>query len=242
MKLILNADDFAMSDGVSDGIIIAHQKGIVTSTTVLCNTPGRLAYAARRSEEVPKLGLGCHLNLTTGKPLTHCPHLVGDEGAFVRPEVLEARDTPEAEVYGELKAQVEMFIATFHRQPTHLDGHYQITLIEKFYDVMMQLSREYGLRVRGLCDVEKDFSFIWEGATLEHLKQRMLAAVQSGKDTEIMCHPGLCDRTIYEMTRYAMQRVDELRILISDEIKQFIAEQGIELVSYAQLPAWTGRL
>lgn len=238
MMLIINADDYAMSDAVSDGIIIACQKGIVTSTTVLCNQPQHLVYAAERIIDAPKLGLGCHLNLTTGRPLTECPSVVDETGNFVRPEILKTAKVDEEEVYSELKAQVEMFIKTFQRKPTHLDGHYHITLMENMHNVMMQLGSDYKLRIRGLCDVENDFSFMWENATPEHLKNRILAAAASGKTTEIMCHPGLCDRVIYNMTRYAVQRVDELRVLISTEIISLIEEHGIQLVSYADLSPW----
>ena len=47
MKLIVNADDFGITDGVTLGILHAMEHGIVTSTTMMVNTPGAQAAAPR---------------------------------------------------------------------------------------------------------------------------------------------------------------------------------------------------
>ena len=36
-RLIVNADDFGLTAGVSRGILEAHRRGIVTSTTLIAN-------------------------------------------------------------------------------------------------------------------------------------------------------------------------------------------------------------
>ena len=41
-RLIVNADDFALTSGISRAIVEAHQKGIVTSTTILGNCDEKL--------------------------------------------------------------------------------------------------------------------------------------------------------------------------------------------------------
>lgn len=67
--LIVNADDFGYFRGVSEGIIEAATRGIVTATGVLANT-------ARFETDIPllrdcaALDAGVHLNLTDGRPLT----------------------------------------------------------------------------------------------------------------------------------------------------------------------------
>ena len=45
-SLIVNADDYALSPGVSRGILEAHARGVVTSTTALVNTPEQTQVAA----------------------------------------------------------------------------------------------------------------------------------------------------------------------------------------------------
>ena len=63
MKIIVNADDMGYTRGVSEGIIEGYEKGIVTSTTVMCNMD-QAAQAAQRLRSVPGLGTGVHLTLS----------------------------------------------------------------------------------------------------------------------------------------------------------------------------------
>ncbi len=59
--LIVNADDFGLTEGVSRGILEAHRRGIVTSTTLLVNGPnGRpLAPELSRSSGAPASAWAC---------------------------------------------------------------------------------------------------------------------------------------------------------------------------------------
>ena len=59
-RLIVNADDYGRTAGVVEGILRAHQRGIVTSTTAMMNMPG-IEDALRRAQSYPELGLGVHL-------------------------------------------------------------------------------------------------------------------------------------------------------------------------------------
>src|SRR3974377_864725 len=60
--LILNADDFGLSEGVNRGIIRAHEQGIVTSTSLMVRWPAA-AEAARCAQQHPRLSFGLHLDL-----------------------------------------------------------------------------------------------------------------------------------------------------------------------------------
>src|SRR2546427_12973318 len=81
-RLIVNADDFGLTPGVSAGILAAHRHGIVSSTTVL-------ATAAIDAESLSALrdsglGVGLHVNLTLVRPLSGARSLVDGAGRFVR--------------------------------------------------------------------------------------------------------------------------------------------------------------
>src|ERR1051326_732608 len=74
-RLVVNADDFGLSPGVTDGILEAHAAGVVSSVSVLVNAPGwEHAVAALRG--ATSLGVGLHLNLTAGDPLSEGRTLV----------------------------------------------------------------------------------------------------------------------------------------------------------------------
>ena len=58
-RLIVNADDFGLTAGVTDGIVEAHVNGIVTSTSLMVDAAGA-AYAVSRAREHPGLSVGLH--------------------------------------------------------------------------------------------------------------------------------------------------------------------------------------
>jgi predicted glycoside hydrolase/deacetylase ChbG (UPF0249 family) len=60
--LIVNADDFGLSEGVNRGIIEAHEQGIVTSASLMVHKPSAISAAAYSREHL-RLGLGLHLDL-----------------------------------------------------------------------------------------------------------------------------------------------------------------------------------
>jgi len=82
--VVINADDFGLCQGTNQAIKLAHQKGILTSASLLVTTPG-YKNALRVIKQCPSLGLGIHLSLTWGKAILSkkvVPDLVDTEGYF----------------------------------------------------------------------------------------------------------------------------------------------------------------
>lgn len=67
--LVINADDFGLSRKVNEGILTAHKKGCLTSTSLMANGP-MFQQGIEMSRSVPRLGVGVHLNLVRGKPIS----------------------------------------------------------------------------------------------------------------------------------------------------------------------------
>lgn len=67
-RLIINADDFGLTQGVNRGIIETHCRGIVTSSTLMANGAA-FEDAIRRAQSAPRLSLGCHIVLVDGLPV-----------------------------------------------------------------------------------------------------------------------------------------------------------------------------
>ena len=61
-QLIVNADDFGQSHSVNRGILAAHERGIVTSTSLMVRWPAA-AKAAALGRTHPRLSLGLHVDL-----------------------------------------------------------------------------------------------------------------------------------------------------------------------------------
>lgn len=73
IKLIVNADDFGLTEGTNYGIIDGHINGIVNSTTMMMNMPEQsMRYAQQK--EYKTLGVGVHLVLTAGNRFLEMYH------------------------------------------------------------------------------------------------------------------------------------------------------------------------
>jgi chitin disaccharide deacetylase len=145
-RLIVNADDWGLTRGVSEGILAAHRHGIVTSTTVLTTAALDTELAARLRDS--GLGVGLHVNLTLGTPLTRGKSLTDGHGRFVRDARQAAARTTAADVRAEVDAQVAKFVKTFRRAPTHLDSHHHVGLHPPVREVVLEAARGLGVPVR----------------------------------------------------------------------------------------------
>jgi len=65
-RLIVNADDFGRSDAINQAVIRAHCEGILTSASLMVNEPA-CAEAARLARAHPRLAVGLHLTLVSGR-------------------------------------------------------------------------------------------------------------------------------------------------------------------------------
>lgn len=148
-RLIINADDYGLTPGVSAGIRQAHLGGVVTSTTAMANLPG-LESDLRELSECPGLGVGLHLVLTRGPavlPPEEVPSLLGPNG-LLRKSLSHLARVKEDEVKREWLAQLKRF--TLQRgRPTHLDSHHNVHLLPNLVDVFVDVARAAGCgRVR----------------------------------------------------------------------------------------------
>lgn len=164
--LVVNADDFGRSRGVSAGIVEAHLHGLVSTTTALMNLPGTGLDVAQAVREVPSLGLGVHLNLTLGRPLSAAASvstLISADGAFWPPDALAARcsEVNPDQVRREWRAQVEAFLAT-GAALDHLDSHHHAAVFAPaWWIIALGLAAEFGCGVRppAPADVKDDILF-----------------------------------------------------------------------------------
>ena len=144
----MNADDFGLSPGVTDGILEAHAAGVVSSVSVLVNAPGwEHAVAALRG--ATSLGVGLHLNLTAGDPLSegrtlvdaHTGRFHGLAGLVTR--ALTGRIDPE-HVAEECGAQLARLRGTGVRV-THIDSHRHVHALPGVWASVVATARAHGV-------------------------------------------------------------------------------------------------
>jgi hypothetical protein len=247
-KLIVNADDFGLTAGVSRGILEAYRHGIVTSTTVLINLPGdEPLFGALTASG---LGVGLHLNLTLGRPMVSpavIPSLVDGDGRFIRDAGTVAARLRVEEAERELKAQVEAFVSRFGRTPTHLDSHHHIGRYPPVRGVLLDLAASLGIPLRA-ADAETwqtarrrglstpDHFFGESGPDPYWTADRTLAHLASLPDgvSEFMTHPGYFDETL-AYSRYGPQREIELAGLSDPAVRKAVAAHRITLCHFGTL-------
>jgi hopanoid biosynthesis associated protein HpnK len=165
MKLaIINGDDFGFSSGVNQAIIEAHQRGILTSTSLMV-TADAFSEAVKLAQENPNLGVGLHLVLCCGKPTLppeKIPHLVDKNGCFPNdPAIagLRYQFNPEArsQLKQEIKAQLEKFQATGLKL-SHLDGHLHLHCHPVVLKILSELAREFRFKYIRLPSEELNFT------------------------------------------------------------------------------------
>jgi predicted glycoside hydrolase/deacetylase ChbG (UPF0249 family) len=158
-KLIVNADDFGYAAGVNRGILYAHHNGILTSTTVMVNYPHAAPGLEQALQGAPDLGLGLHVTLTSGKPVSApqtVASLVNDDGFFYGLDALPERfaDYDPDHIQREVAAQVARFVALAGQPPDHLDSHHHMAYLHPVsLKAMLEIARGYNIPLRnGMID------------------------------------------------------------------------------------------
>ncbi len=243
--LIVNADDFGLTGGVSRGILEAHLKGIVTSTTLIVNRPVDSALIGEL--KASGLGVGLHLNLTLGAPVAspkRVPSLVDPEGRFIRDAREAAKRANRDEARIELGTQIDVFRKIMGRFPTHLDSHHHISRHEPILELVLEFARAIKVPLRSQDEQVRAAARRLKLSTPDHFMgesgpevywsaERVLEQLGAlpGGVSEFMTHPGYFDEEL-AYSRYGKQRETELAGLTDPRGRELIAREGIRLAHF----------
>jgi predicted glycoside hydrolase/deacetylase ChbG (UPF0249 family) len=148
-KVIINADDFGLVQGVNEGIVKAHRAGILTSATLMANMPG-FDQAVNMAGANPELGVGIHLNILRGQPLSPAQKvesLLSKELHFI-PSVssllyrMSMGKVCFDEIEREFRVQIER-ILNAGISPSHIDSEKHIHLLRPLFRIVLKLTKEY---------------------------------------------------------------------------------------------------
>jgi hopanoid biosynthesis associated protein HpnK len=188
-QLIVNADDLGLTPGVNEGILDSHREGIVTSASLMANGSA-FDTAVSISRRAPELGIGVHLNLTTGDPVSTAlkiRSLVDGNGRlhFSVSRLLQAlvlRRVDLGHVESELRAQITK-VVNAGILPTHVDGHKHVHLLPGVSDIVIRLAQEFSIRsVRCPLEVAPDLPALLRGRNSRSavIKQYLVGRTVSG--------------------------------------------------------------
>ncbi len=210
--LIINADDFGYSYSVNKGIVEAHTKGIVTSTTVLVD-----GIAAREAA-----GLSKYKDLTVGL------HFFPKSG-----ESIDEEFKRQIELFESIVGRRPDSIDTHKQMPS--DN-------KEIKDILKDYSAKFKIPVRGFSYVKFIRTFFGlnvdgsgvlnkDNVSIDSLKR----AIDEATDdfNEIMCHVGYSDDYLREHSSYNDIREEELKAMLSLEIREYLkSKKGLKLANW----------
>jgi len=225
-RLIVNADDFGQSDGITRGILQAHDEGIVTSTSMMVRWPAaREAAVAAKSRS--RLSVGLHVDLGEWR-------LAGKE--WIPTYQVVAPDDAAA-VAAEIRRQLDAFRRLMGREPTHFDSHQHVHRNEPAKSVLTALGAELEIPVRHFSDrvrycgdfygQDEDGEGLPKILTASHLIH-ILTSLSAGT-TELACHPGFADDAD---TMYRDERRLEVAALCDPSVRSAMNSLDIGLCSF----------
>ncbi len=128
-RLILCADDFALTEPISRTILSLIDAGRLTATGAMTNRPAWAVFARELAARGEAADIGLHLNLTCGEPLGSMPLLAPAGRLPALGMVLKAAATSaeaRSEMAAEIGRQIDAFADKAGRAPDFIDGHQHV--------------------------------------------------------------------------------------------------------------------
>lgn len=259
MKLLVQADDFGISRAVARGIVYGIEHGLIRNTGLFANMPWAEECVAWIAPHLDHIALGLDCNLTTGRPLSNpaaIPSLVDESGAFYGSRVSRELDrvaggehaTPD-EVWRELEAQIDRFVALVGRKPDYLHAHAYVT--DQIEDIERSYAQQLGVpyagdvlqRING-CGISS-YRIPWyvKPATLDNQAQSSLKDYLlehgdelAGRDSWMLIgHMGYVDRDLMDLSSYTVLRANDLAGVTDPDVLAWVANNGVELITYRDI-------
>jgi len=252
--LILNADDFGLTEAVSRGILDAMDRGIVVSTSAMLCTPVGARLLAEYAEEL-RGRVGIQLQLTQGVPCVSrewIPTLLTRRGAL--PDQRSEIQTPRAEeIEIEWRAQVERFCET-GLTPTHINTHHHVHKDPEAFSAYCRIALAFGVPARSCgpamtrrlsaAGIGCPDTFVDGWTEKQCSVESLISCVESAlgrsgeaESVEVVCHPGYYDPELEGKTPLVEKRLEELAVLCDPQLIKHLGLRGIALANWPILSA-----
>ncbi len=247
-RIIVRADDLGYSEGVNLGIEKSVRNGIVTSVGLMAN----MEAAQHGVELVEDLSfcLGLHCNISAGRPLINpelIPSLVDENGYFKASKLYREADNDFVvyeEVLLEIQAQYNRFVELTSHKPCYMDVH--AVYSKNFYQAVADVAKKHGVDY-DLFNLDQpnhfrntDIYVSMESTKPDYdpltaFKQAAIEKYPKHAVGMFIVHPGYLDAYLLKNSSLLNQRAYELEMLVSQEVKDWIQDNQIELISYSDL-------
>ena len=191
-RLIINADDFGLTSGINRSIATLYRAGVLSSATLMANG-GAFDDAVLAAKENTGLGVGCHVVLVDGDPLSprgQIPTLLGPDRNRLRPSLAAFAQAAllgqleEEEIEREASAQIERLIDA-GITPTHIDSHKHTHMFPSVLRPLLRVAKRFGIAA-----IRNPFEGRWSRSlgrarAVRRLQVRLLGVLEPGFHRQI---------------------------------------------------------
>lgn len=247
-QIIVRADDLGISEGINYGIEKSIKEGIIKSVGFMVNME-----ASEHGWNLVKdcdVCFGLHTNISVGKPITNpdlIPSLVNENKEFkssslYRKAYKDGIDFVEYdEALLEVEAQYQRFVSITHQKPHYFECH--AVQSNNFYKALETVCANHqcdylpaafyqavpfrnSLLYPVLEASKPDYN------PYESLKKAAMQEYGNNGYCMFVCHPGYLDAYILKHSSLTYPRCMEVEMLCSQEIKDFLKDNEITVISY----------
>ncbi|HEY5047642.1 MAG TPA: ChbG/HpnK family deacetylase [Rhizomicrobium sp.] len=252
-RVVLCADDYGLSPGVSRGIRELLELERLSATSCMTIYPEFEADGPLLQPHFGKADIGLHFTVTANQPVR----------SVMRDAYLGRLDV--ASIAAELELQLASFVSVMGRQPDYIDGHQHVHLLPGIREAVTLAAHRIGAYVRSIREpvglamslrpspVEAAF-LSWSARPLQALAlnhglstNRGFRGVRTFRETTpyrelfrrmirgagegclIMCHPGFADARLANRDCVTKPREDELGYLVGEAFPRDLAYAGLVL-------------
>lgn len=259
MKLLVQSDDYAITPAASSGIVYGIRHGIIRNTGMFSNMPNAHEDFELIKPYLDQIAFGIDLNASTGCSLLgyeKVPALCHEDGSFLTSKENRSLDTEEngfdhvdyEQTRMEFEAQIEEFVRITGKKPDYLHRHAYMT---KTTDrVIHDLAVKYGVPDSNdymgheLVAGPKGMGWLKFPTANEQFQSDLKSYIvndeagllSSGKEYGFLgAHCGFVDMEIFRLSSFNALRATDLDAMVSPAVKQWVEQNGIELISYRDL-------
>lgn len=265
MKLLFQSDDFGITKAVTLGIVEGIEKGVIRNTGLFTNMESSAFAASLIPNYPQccfgvDVNFVAGYPLSDPKDV---PSLVDENGRFISSirryqegkvvstngisTVFEVEPYVYEEVYAEMEKQIQKYIELVGKKPEYLHPHSLITpAIEKAFSV---LAEKYELKLSyqwwekfGLFSIPANWNikpvFSIDAQRDTNVVEKVMAVIDQALEHDralLICHAGYVDAPLLNVSSYSLIRARDLEMAQSDQLKAFIDEYQVELITYREL-------
>jgi len=248
--LIINADDLGSSPEVNRGICVAHEKGVITDSSLLIKGPSAQEAIALIKKN-PAFPVGLHIDLDP---------VLGWESPgrerLSRPELMQMLDDPDfsKKIRNGIETQITAFLDT-GLTPSHVDTHHHVHGFPHIFECLLEAMDRYGI---------KALRFSNKGYTLLSREDITITTEQAQKMEGALREQGIAypDLLIDPLFPFSLHELpdgvaelmvhpsmggDEWRqrdfaMLMNPHFMKTVHDEGIKLISFSELASTASTL